>query len=449
MTAPSPSKSPAVTSRLIERDEPLRALRDRLALAAGGNGSVALVSGEAGIGKTVILRALAEARGEAKLWWGACDALETPHPLAPLYDIARSSDAHFGPQLRAGGDRATLFEGFIGELQQSAKPTLLVVEDVHWADDATLDLLKFLGRRIDRVACLLVISYRSDEIGADHPLRRTIGDLPSANIAHIELGGLSPDGVAALARRALQSPEGIYEATDGNPFFVTELLRGAGDEMPHSVQDLVLGRFARLSSDAQSVLALVSIVPRQMERWVFDRLTAANASTIESCLNSGLLEADADSLRFRHELARMVVEDSLSRPTARALHRRVLDVLEHDADRIAAARLSHHATRSGDAGAILRYAPRAAREAALRRAHREAIAQYSAALACAEATQHPDRVSWIEAYAQECQFTAQLDEAIHAREAAVGLHRLAGDIAGEARNLSELALAYMRALRFM
>lgn len=378
---------------------------------------------------------------------GACDALETPHPLAPLYDIARSSDAHFGAQLRAGSDRAALFESFIGELQQGVKSTLLVVEDVHWADDATLDLLKFLGRRIDPVPCLLVISYRNDEIGADHPLRRLIGDLPSANISHTELARLSADGVATLARRALQSPEGIYKATNGNPFFVTELLRGAEDEMPHSVEDLVLGRFARLSFDAQAVLQVVSIVPRLIERRVFDRLIQVSAPTIEQCLNSGLLEADADSLRFRHELARIVIEDSLSTPAARALHRRMLEVLEDCSDRAPAARLSHHATRSGDAAAILRYAPQAAREASLRRAHREAIAQYSAALACAEAAEHADRISWLEGYAQECQFTAQLGEAIHAREAAVGLHRLAGDIAGEARNLSELALAYMRALR--
>jgi DNA-binding CsgD family transcriptional regulator/tetratricopeptide (TPR) repeat protein len=447
VSAPSVPKSPAGAGALIERDEPLQTLKNRLGLAAGGRGNAVLLSGEAGIGKTVVLRALVEARGEARLWWGACDALETPHPLAPLYDIARSSDAHFGPQLRASGDRAMLFESFIGELQASAIPTLLVVEDVHWADDATLDLLKFLGRRIDRVPALLVISYRNDAIAADHPLRRMIGDLPSANVSHIELSRLSPEGVAALARRALQSPEGIYEATNGNPFFVTELLRGAGTEMPHTVEDLVLGRFAHLSADAQAALQLVSIVPRQMERWVFDSLIQVNASTIEQCLNSGLLEADAGSLRFRHELARIVIEDSLSTPAARALHSRVLEVLEREADRIPAARLSHHATRTGNASAVLRYTPQAGHEATLRRAHREAIAHYTAALSCAEAAVHPDRVVWIEAYAQECQFTAQLDDAIHAREAAVGFHRLAGNDAGEARNLSELALAYMRALR--
>jgi DNA-binding CsgD family transcriptional regulator/tetratricopeptide (TPR) repeat protein len=447
VSAPSVPKSPAAAAGLIERDDPLQTLKDRLTLAAAGTGSAVLVSGEAGIGKTVILRALAETRGEARLWWGACDALETPHPLAPLYDIARASDAHFGPLLRAGGDRATLFESFMGELQQGTRPTLLVVEDVHWADDATLDLLKFLGRRIDRVACLLVISYRNDEIAVDHPLRRMIGDLPSANVSHIELTRLSPEGVAALARRALQSSEGIYEATNGNPFFVTELLRGAGTEMPHSVEDLVLGRFAHLSAGAQAALQLVSIVPRQIERWVFDGLIQVDASTIEQCFNSGLLEADADSLRFRHELARIVIEDSLSTPAARELHRRVLHVLQDRADPIPAARLSHHAMRTGDASAVLRYAPQAAREAALRRAHREAIAHYGAALACADAAAHPDRLSWLEAYAQECQFTAQLDEAINARKAAVGLHRLVGNVAAEARNLSELALAYMRALR--
>lgn len=444
----SRSTAPLHFAHLVERDEPLQTLRDQLSVAGRGTGSVALVAGEAGIGKTGILRALSEARGEMRVWWGACDALQTPQPLAPLYDIARSLDVRFGAQLRASSDRAALFESIISELQKSAKATLLVIEDVHWADEATLDLLKFLGRRIDGVRCLLAVSYRNDDLAIDHPLRRVIGELPSANVTHIELSRLSAEGVATLARRALQSPKGIYETTTGNPFFVTELLRSPREQMPRSIQDLVLGRFARLSSDSRAILELVSIVPRHIERWVLDRVFDANVPSIEQCLNSGLLDADADTLRFRHELARIVIENSLSAPAARALHSRVLQLfVKHGSGRVAAARLAHHATRAGDAAAILQYAPQAAREAAHRKAHREAIAHYNAALSCPASAENPERVGWLEAYARECQFTAQMEEAIRARKAAADLHRAAGNTIGEGENLSELALAYVRALR--
>jgi ATP/maltotriose-dependent transcriptional regulator MalT len=432
---------------LVERDEALETLRDKLRAAAAGSGNTVLVSGEAGIGKTSLLRALAEAAPDTRLWWGACDALQTPHPLAPLHDIVRSADVSFGSSFQIDGNRAALFESVIGELQRSPRPTLLVVEDAHWADEATLDLLRFLGRRIERVACLLAISYRDDEVAAGHPLQRLIGELPARNVARIELSRLSPQAVATLAHRALQSPMGIYETTGGNPFFVTELLRSAGSTMPRSIQDLVLSRFARLTPDAQAIVRLASIVPRRIERWLVESLLPVNLQAIDECLNSGLLEADAAALHFRHELARAVIENSLSKPTAETLHRRVLEALVDSGDPVPAARLAHHATRARDAAAILRYAPRAAQEAAQRRAHREAAVHYSAALACPKAALSTERVSWLEAYARECQFTAALEEAIEALELAVELHRQAGNTLGEARALSELALAYYRALR--
>lgn len=432
---------------LVERDGPLQTLRACLGRAVRGTGNVALVTGEAGIGKTGILRALADARGDVRLWWGACDALQTPHPLAPLYDIARLSDARFGPQLRGGTDRATLFETLIDELQHTTKPTLLVVEDVHWADEATLDLLKFLGRRIDRLPCLLAISYRSDDLAMDHQLRRVVGELPSTNVTHVELSRLSEEGVATLAHRALQSADGIYEATNGNPLFVTELLRSTGSRTPRSIQDLVLGRFAHLAPDSQAFLTLVSIVPRQIERRLLESLIDVSTEALDRCLNCGLLEADAEWIRFRHDLARIVIENSLSAPASQALHGRVLDALVRQRSEVPAARLAHHATRAGDVAAILQYAPQAAREAVQRKAHREAIAHYSAALACSRAAEHSQRVDWLEAYAQECTFTAQLEEAIDARKAAAELHRKAGNAVREGENLSELALALMRALQ--
>ena len=267
MAAQSGASPPILRAgTLVERDEALRILRDRLALVASGSGHTALVAGEAGIGKTSILRALAAAHPNARLWWGACDALQTPHPLAPLYDIARSSDVRFEVHLRAGSDRAALFDGVVAELQQSRRPTLMVIDDAHWADEATFDLLKFLGRRIDRVACLLAVSYRDDEVTATHPLRRVIGELPGGTVTRVDLPRLSPEAVDLLARRAFRSPAGIYEATRGNPFFVTELLRSPGDGIPRSAQDLVLARFARLTPDARAVITIASVVPRKIER---------------------------------------------------------------------------------------------------------------------------------------------------------------------------------------
>lgn len=158
---------------LVERDALLQGLEDRLRLVAGGTGHTVLIAGEAGIGKTSLLKALARRRGDADLWWGACDALQTPHPLAPLHDIARSSSVQFRSLLGADCSRVDLFEAVLTELQRSASPTMVVIEDAHWADDATLDLLRFLGRRIDRVACLLLVSYRDDELAPAHPLRRS------------------------------------------------------------------------------------------------------------------------------------------------------------------------------------------------------------------------------------------------------------------------------------
>ena len=137
---------------LVEREPELRALHGHLRRVASGTGHTVLLGGEAGIGKTSLLQALAEQRGDAVLWWGACDDLQTPHPFTPLHDIARSADVSFRAVLLEVGSRASLFEAVLAELQRSRQPVLVVIEDAHWADDATLDMLKFVSRRIDATA---------------------------------------------------------------------------------------------------------------------------------------------------------------------------------------------------------------------------------------------------------------------------------------------------------
>ncbi len=404
------------TMELVERQIELDTLR--LALkATSEHGRVALVAGEAGIGKTSLLRSLAATHDA--VWWGACDALQTPHPLAPLLDIARDTHARFATAL--AGPPAALFEAVLDGLRDAVTPVLVVIEDAHWADDATLDLLKFLGRRIERTRALLVVSFRDDEVGAAHPLRRVMGELPQAATIRIVLPRLTLAGVEALARAALRSPAGLHAATQGNPFFVTELLRHPVDELPHTVQDLVLARYARLDAPAQAIVRLVSVVPGQAERWLVDELLSPALSDLEACLDGGLLLADAVTLKFRHELARRAVEESIALPHAQRLHAQVLAACsERDHEHVPLARLVHHAAHAHDAASVLRFAPDAARQAAAQGAHREAAAHYATALAhvrgLLDAEHHAEL---LEARGYECYLVGDIEQAVAAREAAM------------------------------
>ena len=263
---------------LVERDAALLTFERQLAATHSGGGHLVLVSGEAGIGKTSLLKAMAARRGDATLWWGACDPLETPHPLAPLHDIARDADVPFRTLLQPGHARAELFESVLSTLQASRRPVLAIFEDLHWGDDATLDLLKFLGRRIDRVPCLLVMSWRDDEVSAAHPLRRLLGELPASQVSRLPLPPLSPAAVATLAQAAMRSATGLHALTHGNPLFVSEMLQHGTDGVPRGVQDLVLARFARLGAGAQAVVRLASTVPTRIEAALVDALLAPDAA---------------------------------------------------------------------------------------------------------------------------------------------------------------------------
>ena len=427
---------------LVEREEALRTLRERLDEAASG-GQVVLVAGEAGVGKTSVLRALTA--GHELVWWGACDALQTPHPLAPLFDIARQAGACFAARL--DGPRLALFEAVLDELCRVGQPILMVIEDAHWADEATLDLIKFLGRRIGRTRAMLAVSYRDDEVTATHPLRSVIGELPSSALTRVELLRLTPAGVETLAQRALRSPSGLFAATQGNPFFVTELLRHRVDELPHSVQALVLARFARLQKPAQAIVRLASLVPARIERWLVDALLAPSLPDLEACLDSGLMLADASTLRFRHELARVAVESSLPPLVAQTLHAQLLHAITASGRSMPPARLVHHAALAADDVAVSRYAPIAADDARRRGAHREAAAHWRTVLHQASTTGPEERRVWLDAYATECQITDQLAEAIAARQELGQSLQASGKTARQAQNLSRSALVYVLALR--
>jgi predicted ATPase len=261
----------------------------------------------------------------------------------------------------------------LNALRDHAGATVVVVEDAHWADDATADFLKFVARRIARYPALLVVTYRDEEVSPRHPMMRATTDVPTDHLTRLTLHGLSPASVESLARQHGRSIPNLYALTEGNPFLVTELVRS--DEPPPSatLRGAVLSRFAQLGPQAREVAELVSVTPDRIERGLLDRALPAAEDALQECVAHGLLVADRRHARYRHELSRRVVEESLPSARRNELNARVLAALAGEPlGATTLARLVHHAGAAGDATSVLRHAPLAAAEAVKRGAHRQA-----------------------------------------------------------------------------
>jgi DNA-binding CsgD family transcriptional regulator len=409
---------------LLERQPYLDALDEALREAAT-RGRIALVSGEAGIGKTSLLERFTGAYQEAHpVLWGGCDALFTPAPLAPLHDIAGRMRHPLGELLLRDAPRPLVFLTLLDELRDAPMSTILIIEDVHWADEATLDLIKYLGRRIQQTSALFILTYRDDEVGAGHPLRSVLGDLPASLTRRILLPPLSEHAVAQLAGEAPDiAARDLYRITGGNPFFVTEALASGTAGVPNTVRDAVLARAARLSLDAREILDVVAIAPSRLERWTLEAL-APSTSGLDECLESGMLRQSGASVAFRHELARQAIEVALSPERARSLHSQAIAVLVGQRKRkVETARLVHHALHAGDAELTLRLAQVAARESAEQGAHREAASHYQTALLYAEALADEKRAELLERLSYECYLTCQIEQGVRAREEALRIWR--------------------------
>lgn len=413
---------------LLEREQFLDELEAILASAAAGNGRLVLVSGEAGIGKTSLVERFAEAhKGQTRVLWGACDALFTPRPLGPLYDIAQQTRGRLLALLAEEAPRASIFSAALDEIGQGRAPSITIIEDVHWADAATLDLLKFLGRRVNRTDCMLVATYRDDEVGADHPLRLVLGDLPHRSVSRLRLPPLSEDAIKELAERAGRGVEDLYAVTGGNPFFVTEALESRVQGVPVTVRDAVLSRAARLPPASVAVLELLSVVPARTEVWLLNDTIGPDMAALEECVGAGMLRCEGDVIAFRHELARLAVEDSLAVPRRQSLHKLVLKALLDRGSEALLARIVHHASQAGDRAAVLKYAPVAARQASALNAHREAASHYEAALKHADGLAPEELAGLFECRSYECYLTDQMEEALHARREALEIRQQLGD----------------------
>jgi predicted ATPase len=427
---------------LLERAEQLALLDEALTtVAAGGHGRTALVLGEAGIGKTALLRGFSDSvAGSARVLWAACDHLFTPRPLGPFLDLAEAASGQWTAWLGEAARPYDVAAALLAELG-SGGTAVLVLEDVHWADAASLDVIRLLARRIEAVPALFVLSYRDDELDRPHPLRLVLGDLSGGGqVTRVELGGLSRAAVATLARpQGLDAGE-LHARTGGNPFFVTEALAAGTGRIPHTVRDAVLARAARLGPAAGALLDAAAVIPGRAELWLLERLVPAAADSLDECLGSGILLAGDGWVAFRHEIARLVVEESLPPGRRAALHRDALLALASPVSGAPdLARLAHHAEAAGDTEAVLKYAPAAAAQAAAAGARREAAGLYARALRFADALEPAGRAELLEGFAGVAYFTGMDQEAAAALREAVEIHRARGDLLRQGDALRRLA----------
>ena len=430
-----PRMAVAATERteLVERGASLELLREACAGARERRGSLVFIGGEAGVGKTALVRRFAdELGGAASVLWGGCDPLLTPPPLGPILEIAAHAPSVVSEAIDGGGAHAIATALLAADDRRMS--LVIVLEDVHWADEATLDVLRVLGRRVGGSPTLVIATYRDDELERFHPLRIVLGELATADgVKRMALELLSPEGVSQLAQGHGPDVGELYRLTSGNPFYVTEVLASGGTEIPSTVRDVVLARIAGLSASASAVVEAAAIAPPSLDAELTLAVCGDASDSVDECLASGVLVAANGGVAFRHELARAAVEDTLS-PTRRlALHRAVLLALTETArGSVDLARIAYHAEAAADTDAVLWYAPLAAEEATRLGAHREAAAQYGRALRFAGGLPPGEQATLLERRSDALYLTDDQVAAIADLEGAMEQYRRAGAIDREA-----------------
>jgi DNA-binding CsgD family transcriptional regulator len=410
---------------LLERGGQLAALECWLQETREGAGRLCLVAGDAGAGKSALVRRFSDhVAGEARVLMGRCDPLTTPRPLGPLADVApRLGDDVV--RILVSGDRAGLFEQVLLSLAEGGRPTVFVVEDAQWADAGTIDLLRFLGRHIERTPVLILVTYRDEEISATHPLRVALGDVASAAaVRRIAVPPLTGAAIIALCEHSSMDAASLEAATGGNAFFVTEVLAAGTMGVPRSVSDAVLARAARLTENGRHALQVSAVIGARIGPTLLLSMPGVDATAVDEMVTAGMLRFEPPEFTFRHELARQAVLEALTPHRRRALHAEILERLRAgDPGPDLLARLAEHAEAAGDAEAVLRFAPAAAEHARGLKSHREAEAQLRRALRFASAADARQRAELHDLHSNEAYLLDHVQDAITSCESAVALWR--------------------------
>lgn len=394
--------------------------------ARSGKGQFILVSGEAGIGKTTLVEELITREGgSCRFLRGYCDPMLTPSALGPLRDIEREIGEDPQGASSDGANRADKFNQLLERLNRIPQSVALVFEDIHWADEATIDLLRFLGRRIEDTRIVLVATFRDDEVPRHDALHLLLGELSTnGNVIRVALGRLGRESVARLAGESIEDVDQLYEVTGGNPFYVTEVIASLPSGLPATVRDAVLGRAVPLEPNDRRFLDLSAVIGARVDYALLEHIEAIDETALARCTATGLLQAGERYATFRHELARVAILEAIDPLRRRALSRDVL----HAAERAGFerdnqfARLSHYAESAGLGEKVVRYGTKAGRMAASVGAHREAAAHFKSVIRFSHDRSAPERAQSFVEFANETAVVDRLPEAIDAYREAIELY---------------------------
>ena len=400
---------------LIERSSLMDTLQSAFQnIEEGGEGHCLFLAGEAGIGKTSLTKAFYNKVKKRSLYYqGTCDALFTPRPLAPLYDILLQLGSRPPDNNNAAEYSSTLFTQVFQLLKDQKEITILVFEDIHWADEATLDFIRFLGRRINQLNCLFILTYRDNEIKPNHPLLQVMGQLNPGSFTRLQLQPLSRSAVEKLAEEKGYKGEDVYSISGGNPFYVNEILASYSTGVPDNIRDSILSSYNRLDENTKHVWQIISVLPTGFELNYLEKMEPGYADSIHNCLAQQILVPKEGFIYFKHELFRRTIESSLSPLLRIDLNKRILELFRQSFENKGEIeRIVHHAKNASEPEVVVQYAPKAAKQAARLGAHVEASKLYLTAI---EYYQGKDRCTLLdlyEAYSYECYLTNQIREAI-------------------------------------
>ena len=421
---------------LLEREPVLASLRQYAHEASQGEGRLVLIAGEEGAGKSVLVERFQRDLPDAIWSWGACDGLSTPRPLAPLFDLARDLGGTLEDLCRGQPERDELFAALLTQVTDDDRLNVLVIEDIHWADEATLDLMRFLTRRIRAASVLVIATYRDDWLAPSSPLRLALGDLAARRWARRhELPPLSVEAVRTMAAGTGLDAGQLYQLTGGNPFYVTEMLEAGTHGVPLSARDATLSRTGRLSDTARQVLETAALMGVRIDAGPL----ADRQSELDELSASGLLVDEGIGLRFRHEIARLAIAQEIPAHRQALIHARILNALRAGGSRDDA-RMAFHAEGAGDEEAVVRHASLAARRAVDLGSHREAAAQYERALRWAAHSAPSAQAELYTGLAEEATLSDQSQTAADADEQALRLWRLLKDRRHEGESLQHYSL---------